>query len=65
MEKTFVIDSILSICKSIGFPFTTKVKTDKWKADVVVDCATYKIAFNVCNLPRNVEDVYLAMARRM
>lgn len=61
MEKTFVIDSILSICKSIGFPFTTKVKTDKWKADVVVDCATYKIAFNVCNLPRNVEDVYLAM----
>lgn len=48
MEKTFVIDSILSICKSIGFPFTTKVKTDKWKADVVVDCATYHVMLKMC-----------------
>lgn len=61
MEKAFVTDTIQSICKDIGFPFITKVKTEKWKADVLVDCGPYKIAFNVCNLPRNVEEVYLAM----
>ena len=61
MEKAFVIDTILSICKDVGFQFTTKVKTDRWKADVLADCGTFKIAFNVCNLPRNVEKVYLEM----
>ena len=37
MEKAFVTDTIQSICKDIGFPFITKVKTKKWKADVLVD----------------------------
>lgn len=40
------------------------MKTEKWKADVLVDCGPYKIAFNVCNLPRNVEEVYLAMRQK-
>lgn len=63
MEKAFVTDTIQSICKDIGFPFITKVKTEKWKADVLVDCGPYKIAFNVCNLPRNVEGYILPCAR--
>lgn len=63
MEKAFVTNTILSICKDIGFKFTTNVKTDKWKADVLVDCGAYRMAFNVCNLPRNVEKVYLEMRK--
>ena len=61
MDKNKVIETILCICKGIGLSVETKVKTDKWKADVVVDYGKYKVAFNVAKSPRNIEESYLAM----
>ena len=42
----------------MGVSFHKKVKTDKWKADIVVDYQNYKVAFNVCKNPRNIEETY-------
>lgn len=61
MEKEDIIRSILSVCNDIGDSVKTKVKTDKWKADIVVDYQNYKVAFNVCKNPRNIEETYTTM----
>lgn len=61
MDKDKVIERILGVCKDMGLSVATKVKTDKWKADVVVDYGNYKVAFNVGKNPRNIEEAYLAM----
>ena len=37
MEKDDIIKNILSVCNDMGVSFHKKVKTDKWKADIVVD----------------------------
>ena len=63
MEKENVIRIILSVCNNLNLPFKTKVKTDKWKADVVVDCQNYRVAFNVCKNPRNIEEIYTTMRK--
>ena len=45
MEKEDIIKNILSVCNDMGVSFHKKVKTDKWKADIVVDYQNYKVAF--------------------
>ena len=37
IEKEDIIKNILSVCNDMGVSFHKKVKTDKWKADIVVD----------------------------
>ena len=61
MEKEDIVKTILEISKEMGISAETKVKTDKWKADVVVDYKKYKVAFNICKSPRKTEETYLAM----
>lgn len=61
MEKGTIISAICDVCKDMGLDYMTKVKSAKWKADVVVEYKTYKVAFNVCKCPRNVEATYKAM----
>lgn len=56
MGKEDIIKNILSVCNDMGVSFHKKVKTDKWKADIVVDYQNYKVAFNVCKNPRNIEE---------
>ena len=63
MEKENVIKIILSVCNNLNLPFKTKVKTDTWEADVVVDYQNYRVAFNVCKNPRNIEETYTAMRK--
>lgn len=63
MEKDDIIKSILSVCKDMELPVKTKVKTDNWKADIVVDYKNYKVAFNVCKNPRNIEETYTTMRK--
>lgn len=43
MEKEDIIKNILSVCNDMGVSFHKKVKTDKWKADIVVDYQTTKL----------------------
>lgn len=57
MEKGTIISAICDICKDMGLDYTIKVKSAKWKADVVVEYKTYKVAFNVCKCLRNVEAI--------
>ncbi len=61
MEKEDIVKTILSVCKDMGLSTDKKVKTDKWKADVVVECPNYKVAFNICKNPRNIEETYTTM----
>ena len=61
MEKETIIKVILDVCKNMGLEYDTKVKGSTWNADVVIKKSTYKIAFNICKSPRNVETTYKAM----
>lgn len=61
IDKTEVCSQIAEICKANGWNFEENVKTEKWKADVVVEYANYKVAFNIGKSPRNVEETYKAM----
>ena len=63
MEKEIIISTILDVCKDMGLNYITKVKSATWNADVVVEHDTYKVAFNVCKCPRNVEATYKAMRK--
>jgi len=63
MEKENVIRKILSVCNDLNLSVKTKVKTDKWKADIVVDYLNYSVAFNVCKNPRNMKETYMAMRK--
>jgi len=63
MEKEIIISTILDVCKDMGLNYITKVKSSTWNADVVVEHNTYKVAFNVCKCPRNVEATYKAMRK--
>ena len=61
MTKKQIIESILFILRNLKLEVDTKCKSEKWSADVVVNYSTYKVAFNVCKSPRNVEETYKAM----
>lgn len=61
MTKEQIIESILSVSRNLKLEVATKCKSEKWNADIVVNCGTYKVAFNICKSPRNVEETYKAM----
>ena len=61
MEKETIIKVILDVCKNMGLEYDTKVKGSTWNADVVIKKSTYKIAFNICKSPRNIEYTRKAM----
>ena len=61
MTKEQIIESILSVSRNLKLEVATKCKSEKWSADIVVNCGTYKVAFNICKSPRNVEETYKAM----
>lgn len=61
MTKEQIIETILSISRNLKLEVATKCKSEKWSADIVVNCGTYKVAFNICKSPRNVEETYKAM----
>ena len=58
MEREELLNVIESTISSMRLPYETKVKKDKWKADVVVDYGRYKVAFNIGKSPRNVAEQY-------
>lgn len=61
MTKEHIIESILSVSRNLKLEVDTKCKSGKWSADVVVNYGTYKVAFNICKSPRNIEETYKAM----
>lgn len=61
MTKEQIIESVLSVSRNLKLEAATKCKSEKWSADIVVNCGTYKVAFNVCKSPRNVEETYKTM----
>lgn len=63
MTKEQVIEKIVSVCRNLKFDIYMKCKTERWSADVVVNYGTYKVAFNVCKCPNNVELIYNAMKK--
>lgn len=62
MEKEIIISTILDVCKDMSLNYITKVKSATWNADVV-EHNTYKVAFNVCKCPLNVEATYKTMRK--
>ena len=61
MTKEQIIESILLVSRNLKLEVATKCKSEKWSADIVVNCDTYKVAFNICKSPRNVEETYKTM----
>lgn len=61
IEKASVCSQIAEVCKANGWNFEENVKTEKWKADIVVEYANYKVAFNIGKSPRNIEETHKAM----
>lgn len=61
MTKEHIIESILSVSRNLKLEVDIKCKSGKWSADVVVNYGTYKVAFNICKSPRNIEETYKAM----
>ena len=61
MKREQIIEEILSVSKRLNLDVETECKNERWRADIVVNCYTYKVAFNICKSPRNVEEVYKAM----
>lgn len=63
MNKETIISAIIDVCQAKKLDYITKVKSATWNADIVVEHETYKVAFNVCKCPRNVEATYKAMRK--
>lgn len=63
MNKETIISAIIDVCQTKKLDYITKVKSATWNADIVVKHETYKVAFNVCKCPRNVEATYKAMRK--
>lgn len=63
INKETIISAIIDVCKAMGLDYITKVRSATWNADIVVEHKTYKVAFNVCKCPRNVEVAYKAMRK--
>ena len=61
MTKEQIIESILSVSRNLKLDVDTKCKSEKWSADIVVNYDTYKVAFNICKSPRNIEETYKTM----
>lgn len=61
MTKGKILESILSVLINQKMDVDTKCKNGRWSADVVVNCGTYKVAFNICKSPRNVVETYRTM----
>ena len=61
MTKGKILESILSVLINQKMDVDTKCKNGRWSADVVVNCGTYKVAFNICKSPRNVVEIYKTM----
>lgn len=63
IDKATVCAQIAGACKANGWEMEKNVKKEDWKADIVVEYSNYKIAFNVCKNPRNVEEMYKSMRK--
>lgn len=61
IDKSIICNRILNVCKAKGWHFEENVKTTEWKADIIVDYGNYKVAFNICKMPRRVKEIYQAM----
>lgn len=61
MEKKEIINKIIDICQKNNWTFEKNVKTDNWKADLVVSYINYKVAFTIGKRPSNIEGNYQAM----
>lgn len=55
IDKTTVCACITKVCRTNGWAFQENVKSSQWKADIVVEYSNYKVAFNICKNPREVE----------
>ena len=58
MDKEKAIREIIDVANNLNLAIETKVKKDKWKADIVITFTNYKVAFNISKAPRNVQEKY-------
>ncbi len=63
MTKEKILKILLSVFKTQNFDVDTECKNDRWSADVIVNCGTYKVALNICKSPRNVAETYKTMRK--
>lgn len=63
MKREQIIEEILSVTKHLNLEVETDCENERWRADVVVNCGTYKVAFNVCRWLRNVRETYEIMRK--
>lgn len=63
MKREQIIEEILSVSKRLNLDVETEYENEGWKADVVVNCGSYKVAFNVCRSLRNVKETYEIMRK--
>ena len=61
MEKNDIISSIIAICTKENFKYSKNVKSDSWKADIVVELPKYKLAFTIGKRFKNENNTYNAM----
>lgn len=63
MDKEKAIREIIDVANNLNLAIETKVKKDKWKADIVITFTNYKVAFNISKAPRNVKEQYSEMRK--
>lgn len=61
MDKKDVITRIIEVCKEQNWNFTGKYHQDDWKADILVDYGSYKVAFNIGKRFNLIPQTYSAM----
>lgn len=61
MDKKHIINIIQETCKKEGWSYHLNYKGKDWKADIVIEQPSSKIAFNICKCPRNIETIYKTM----
>ena len=63
MDKERVLIEIGDVAEALNLTTETKVKKDRWKADIVITYTNYKVAFNISKAPRNVKEQYDEMRK--
>lgn len=61
MTKEQIIENIISASEKLRLQTEPKYKCKNWNADVLVTYQTYKVAFNICKIPRKIEETYQKM----
>ena len=63
MDKKNVISKIIEVCKEQDWNFTEKYKQDDWKADILIDYCSYKVAITIGKRFKSIPQTYADMRK--